>query len=157
MGSLQWFPSLDKYPILSSNPCAYHDSCWGGQTESAGTCNGQHRYTDLESEGENKLYLIILAGLWSKKHRRFDIRMMKLNELHWLLTVLGWTNKTSPILTPLSNSYNLWARHANSHDPGGGIVAWRSQRASVQETTWQGKASWTSQAMVNNTHIVGFP
>lgn len=63
MCSLQWFPSLDEYSILSSNTCAHHNSCWGGQTKGAGACNGQHCYTNLKGEGEHKLYLVILAGL----------------------------------------------------------------------------------------------
>lgn len=75
MCGLQWLPSLDKYSILSSNACAHHDSCWGGQTEGTGTCNGQHCYTDLKSEGEYELYLVILAGLCKKEHRGLDIRI----------------------------------------------------------------------------------
>ena len=73
--SLQWFSSLDKYTILSSNACAHHDSCWGGQTKGAGARNGQHCYTDLKGKGEHKLCPVILAGLWRKKQHGLDKRL----------------------------------------------------------------------------------
>ncbi len=55
MGHLQRLASFDEDPILSSNPCAHHDSRRGCQPQRAGAGDGQNCYGSLEGEADDDL------------------------------------------------------------------------------------------------------
>lgn len=57
VGHLQWLAPFNEDPVLSSNPCAHHDSCRGCQPQRAGAGDGQNRDGRLEGKADDNLRL----------------------------------------------------------------------------------------------------
>lgn len=55
MRQLQRFSSFDQDTVLSSDPCADHHSCRGGQPQGAGAGNGQNCDGRLKREADDDL------------------------------------------------------------------------------------------------------
>lgn len=75
MGHLQRLASFDEDPVLSSNPCAHHDSCRGCQSQRAGASDGQHGDGGLEGEADDNF-------------RLGDVLVITLGRREWLITVI---------------------------------------------------------------------
>lgn len=64
MGHLQRLASFNEDPVLSSNPCAHHDSCRSCQPQRAGAGNGQDSDGRLEGEADNNFcpgYVLVIT------------------------------------------------------------------------------------------------
>lgn len=69
VGHLQRLASFDQDPVLSSNPCAHHDSCRGCQPQRAGACNGQNCDGRLEGKADDDFRFgdVLVVALWGRE------------------------------------------------------------------------------------------